>query len=329
MFDINKVRKLNKNTVYDFNLLRALEVFLAVAELGQMTRAATSLGITQSAVSQHLSNLESAYDTKLIDRKLKPMGLTLTGLALQQHAQQILRKVESVTSDLQQLERKHYPILRIGILPSLATLLSPMLIALARDRYQVQHVSLYADLANRHDQSLKNRQLDMVITSSAFYDMDELVRYPILNESFLLVIPPNYRKVECLSQLSHELPFIRFAATTPAGLLVDQHLRRCQIEIDRVIEADRTTMIMAGVSAGLGFAILSPTLLLDGIIEGMQLTIQSLPVQSLDRQITLVSRSQELDNIPEVFGQSVRETLQESLENRLDDTCLQAVQFLT
>lgn len=51
--------KIDQDPPYDFNLLRALEVLLAVAEYGQMTRAATALGITQSAVSQHLSNLES------------------------------------------------------------------------------------------------------------------------------------------------------------------------------------------------------------------------------------------------------------------------------
>ncbi|MCP4335875.1 MAG: LysR family transcriptional regulator [Gammaproteobacteria bacterium] len=48
-------RKTSRSDLY---LLRSLEVFLAIAEQGQMTRAAGKLGITQSAVSQHLSNLE-------------------------------------------------------------------------------------------------------------------------------------------------------------------------------------------------------------------------------------------------------------------------------
>lgn len=202
-----------------------------------------------------------------------------------------------------------------------------MLIAQAQDRFQVQHVSLYADLANRQDQSLKNRQLDMLITSSAFYEMDELTRYPILEESFLLVLPPNYRQVECLSELNLELPLIRFAATTPAGILIDQHLRRSRIEIDRVIEADRTTMLMAAVAAGLGFTILSPNLLLDGNIEGMQLTIQPLPLQPLSRSIVLLSRSMELDEIPLAFSLGVRDILKSAVTTRLDRTSQQAVQF--
>ena len=320
---------MSRSTSYDFNLLRALEVFLAVAEYGQMTRAAATLGITQSAVSQHLSNLESSYDTILIDRKLKPIGLTLTGLALQQHAQQILRKVETVNGDLQQLEHKQFPILRIGILPSIATLLTPMLIEQAREHFQVQHVSLYADLANRHDQLLKNRQLDMVITSSAFYDMDGLSRHPILEEQFLLVLPAGTSKVDSLIELNQHLPFIRFAETTPAGKLIDQHLRRCRVDIERVIEADRTTMLMASVAAGLGFAILSPTLLLDGITEGMQLTIQPLPLQPLSRSLILVSRNLELDDMSKQFSSNVRDILKAAVTQKLDEDCQQAVRFTT
>ncbi|MEM7291571.1 MAG: LysR family transcriptional regulator, partial [Pseudomonadota bacterium] len=105
----------------EFNLLRSLEVFLAVAEQGQLTRAASALNISQSAVSQHLQNLETAYATCLLDRQLRPMQLTLTGQALRQHALDILRKVESVNHDLAGLEQSLVPMLRIALLPSVAT----------------------------------------------------------------------------------------------------------------------------------------------------------------------------------------------------------------
>ena len=78
---------------HDFNLLRSLVVFLAIAEHGQMTRAAAALGISQSAVSQHLTNLESLCSTTLADRALRPMQLILTGEALRQHASDVLLRV--------------------------------------------------------------------------------------------------------------------------------------------------------------------------------------------------------------------------------------------
>ena len=235
-------------------------MFLAIAEQCQMTRAATFLGISQSAVSQHLANLETLYGLELVDRSLRPMQLTLTGQALHQHASEILRRVEMVNPDLNQINQPQIPLLRIGLLPSLATLLTPVLIGTARALYQVPQISLFADLSNTHQHLIKSRQVDLVVTSQAFFDLDGLVRYPILEESFLLLLPPGNDDFDGdLQRLAANLPMIRFSSTTPAGRLVDQHLRRCNVHIERHIDADRTTMIMAAVAAGHGFCILSPS----------------------------------------------------------------------
>ncbi|MEZ5760096.1 MAG: LysR family transcriptional regulator [Paracoccaceae bacterium] len=63
----------------DLNLFRAVEVFMAVAEMQQVTTAAHALGMTQSAASQHLKNLETAFGVKFIDRSQRPIALTHAG----------------------------------------------------------------------------------------------------------------------------------------------------------------------------------------------------------------------------------------------------------
>ena len=313
----------------DFNLLRALEVFLAIAEHGQLTRAASALGVTQSAVSQHLTNLESLYSTALLDRSLRPMQLTLTGQALRQHAMEILRQVETVTKDLDQIEQTHIPLLRVGMLPSLATLLTPVLIEQATLRYQVPSISLYADLSNVHQQLIKSRQVDLLVTSQPFYDLDGLARRSILEETFLLILPPEFGDFDGdLLQLAQRLPMIRFSPSTPVGLLIDQHLRRCRIDFERGFDADRTTMIMAAVEAGHGFSILSPTLLLDGIIEGMELTILPLPIKPLRRRIMLVNREEELDRLPRYLSRAIQDKLILAV-NELDPVVRESVDFTT
>ena len=300
------------NSHYDFNLLRSLEVFVAIAEHGQITRAAAALGLSQSAVSQHLSNLEANYDTTLVDRSLRPMRLTLTGEALRQHATDILQRVDLVNSDLDQIHRQHIPLLRIGLLPSLATLLTPTLIDTAKSLYQVPRISLFADLSNTHQQLIKSRRVDLLVTSQAFYDLDGLERHPILEERFLLLLPPGQAFDGDLEKLAAELPMVRFSPSTPTGLLVDQHLRRCNLHIERYYDADRTTMVMAAVAAGHGFCILSPTLLLDGLIEGMALEIMPLPLAPLGRRIMLVNRSGELDQLPQRLCEAIRARLGEA-----------------
>ncbi len=168
----------------------------------------------------------------------------------------------------------------------------------------------------------------MAISSRAFYELEGLHRYPILQEDFLLVLPAGHTEVKNLGQINQGLPLIRFAAATPVGLQVDLHLRRCEVDYPRILEADRTTMILAAVAAGQGFSILSPTLIFDGLLEGMALSIQPLPLPTLARQIYLVSRFQELADIPEIIEKQIREVLAETMSQQIDQHCCEAIKFL-
>jgi DNA-binding transcriptional LysR family regulator len=191
----------------------------------------------------------------------------------------------------------------------------------------VPTISLYADLSSTHEQMIKSRQVDLLVTSQPFYDLDGLARYPILDECFLLILPPELAGFDGdLEKLAASLPLVRFSPSTPVGALVDQHLRRCGIQIERSLDADRTTMIMAAVEAGFGISILSPTLLLDGIIEGMSLSIRPLPIAPLKRAIILVNRKGELDQLPRSLGEAIKRRLREA-STRLDCGARDAIEF--
>src|SRR5580704_19544808 len=59
--------------------LKALEVFVLVVESGGMTAAGQRLNLTQSSVSQTLSNLEQTLNLQLLDRSQRPPMLTPVG----------------------------------------------------------------------------------------------------------------------------------------------------------------------------------------------------------------------------------------------------------
>lgn len=204
-----------------------------------------------------------------------------------------------------------------------------MLIETARSLYAVPVISLHADLANVHQQMIKSRQVDLLVTSRAFYDLDGLNRIELMQENFPLVLLPEFGgQVDDLEKRAAESPMVRFSASTAAGLLVDQHLQACAAAVERCLDADRTTMIMAAVAAGQGFSILSPTLLLDGIIEGMQLRITRLALKPLKRAILLANRAGELDQLTRQLAQTLKQKLQSSMR-LLDPVAQQAVYFDT
>jgi len=70
--------------------LTALRSFVAVADLGGVTRAATALHLTQSAVSMQLKRLEESTGLDLLDRSARKIRLTAEGELLASYARKML-----------------------------------------------------------------------------------------------------------------------------------------------------------------------------------------------------------------------------------------------
>lgn len=315
-----------KRSSFDFNLLRALEVFSAIVETRNVTKAAQLLGITQSAASQHLHSLERAFDTKLIDRYARPIELTKAGMVLHERTGRILGEVEDLRSEMRRIESAPVPLLRIGMLASIATTLMPVVTELAAAQ-AIPEVSCFAGLANEHADLLRNRKADLVVTSDALYDASGLDRFHVMSEAFLLVTPRGFDgPKDDLSELAQSLPLVRFSAVTPLGRRTDQHLRRLRLDLPRVMDADRSSMVTAAVHAGRAFAIMTPTLLLDAVQEGMKLDVDPLPVAGFRREITVVSRTRELTDLPERLARAMAERLHQAI-GELGALCAESVDF--
>lgn len=68
----------------------AMNVFVKVAELGSFARAAERLGISTSACSRQVADLEAHLDTRLLNRTTRRLSLTESGQAFLERAQQVL-----------------------------------------------------------------------------------------------------------------------------------------------------------------------------------------------------------------------------------------------
>ncbi len=283
----------------DINLFRAVEVFMAVAELRQVTAAASALKITQSAASQHLKNLETIFGLPLFDRSTRPIAMTFAGEVLQRHGFRLLNQIDDLRRDMSHLGASSLPALRLGLLASIATTLTPGLYDLVGKEMKVPELILSAGLATDHFAALNDRRIDMAVTSERLQEGPGYSFTSLLEEPFFLILPSSYTgPTDDIHEIARSLSLARFGTSTPVGRRTDQHLQRCRLDLPRAIEADRTAMVMAGVITGKCFAILSPTLLIDGVAEGMRLHIKPLPFAPLKRTIRLVCRRDDLGDIP-------------------------------
>lgn len=80
--DISKTNKYNSSIRFSNEMVKTViqyEAFVKITETGSFTKAAESMGYTQSAVSQMIKTLEEELDTVLIHRSKKGIELSPTG----------------------------------------------------------------------------------------------------------------------------------------------------------------------------------------------------------------------------------------------------------
>lgn len=77
--------------------LRQIEVFVRVAELGSVSRAAQSLGMSNAAASRHLAAIEERLSVRLVERNTRRLWLTEAG-------QEFLSRCETLLGDLAEAE---------------------------------------------------------------------------------------------------------------------------------------------------------------------------------------------------------------------------------
>jgi DNA-binding transcriptional LysR family regulator len=117
--------------------LRHLRVFLAVVENGGQTRAAHSLGVSQSTVSETLISLERALGTELFRKGAKGKGAALTrsGEALLPHARRVLAVTGELVDQLAGVTTEVKATLSVAAVESISTYVLPPSLAALREKW--------------------------------------------------------------------------------------------------------------------------------------------------------------------------------------------------
>jgi DNA-binding transcriptional LysR family regulator len=102
-----------------------LEYFVAVAEEGQMTRAARRLDVAQPALSQAIAQLEAEFGLKLLDRHARGVSLTPAGVALYEKARMAVEANLDAAQTARSLARTQAGTIEFGFVGSPPGLDSP------------------------------------------------------------------------------------------------------------------------------------------------------------------------------------------------------------
>ena len=109
--------------------------YLKTIETGSITRAASELGYTQSAVSRMIADLEEAWNVPLLTRNRSGIEISAEGSQLLPILQSIVKGQEELTFAVGELHGLQSGLIRIGSFTSMATGWMPLMIKSFHEKY--------------------------------------------------------------------------------------------------------------------------------------------------------------------------------------------------
>lgn len=306
------------NKVPNLPNLNALKIFLTLAECGSMKTTAELYGVSMSAVSQTIAALESQLGCLLIDRKVRPLGLTLAGRLLAKDGSKLVLDAHRLTDTLQthSLESLN---LRIGFSESVSHSIAPFICAGLFKK--VKTFSAQTAMTQTLRDALLKRELDILISPERFDDESPFYRTALWTESYLLVLPKDEKPVHKLSELrklASRLPYIRFNVDSTDRIQSERIFRQLNIEQTESVGVESSFSMVGLVAQGLGWAIMPPW----GIWQGRDwignLQFQPIPQVSVKRTQWIVSASRGFETLAESIKNEAQKDYEKHLKPWLD-----------
>ncbi len=143
--------------------LRQLECARALAHYGHFGRAAESIGITQSGLTQNIKNLETHFGVMLFTRERSATRPTVFGNVVVRGAAQVLDRLASVEREIRLLDDLEMGELSVGVDPMLTnTLLTPALTALLKKHPKLRF-KVSSDGTGELLAGLQNGEIDLFV----------------------------------------------------------------------------------------------------------------------------------------------------------------------
>ena len=288
--------------------LKTLKVFITVADLANMTAAAKRLGLSQSAVSQAIRQLEECVGAVLIDRERRPLALTAAGAALRLRGGALVAEAETLFKTVREQAGGEAQTLRIGMVDSFAATIGPALIK--RLLSSAVHLHVSSGLSPGLGDALLERRLDMIVTTDLPDSEVAFECHRLLEESYVLLLPRQLAGDEpepTLSRLAAIAPLVRFHIDSHIGAQIERYLRAEGIVPPHRLEIDTAESLVAMVAADIGWALITPLCLLQARADPTAVTPMQLPGAGLNRALTLVSRRGEYGELPRTIAVSTAE----------------------
>ncbi len=150
--------------------LRQIEIFLAAAEFNNISRAAEHLGMSQSAASGALKELEHQFDTQLFDRVGKRLQINEQGKILRPDAIALMEQALGIERSLR--ESQAIGDIKVGATLTIGNYMAVAILQRFKGEYPNSHVDLDIENTEEITQKVLNFSLDIGLIEGEYAHPD-------------------------------------------------------------------------------------------------------------------------------------------------------------
>lgn len=172
---------------------RSLRYFVAVAEEGNLSRAAQRLFVSQPALTKQIKRLEAQLGAQLFLRSHTGMALTGPGRALAERAPSLLTCWERARREVKDAAVRAVRVLRVGFLASAANEATPRIVAEFARRLPGWRVDMRQGTWSDPSAGLVDGEVDVALLRLPFPGQDAFRVAELFTEPRCVALPATHR----------------------------------------------------------------------------------------------------------------------------------------
>jgi LysR family hca operon transcriptional activator len=240
--------------------LRHLRYFVAVVEEGSLTTAAElRLHTSQPSLSRQIRDLEYQVGAELLSRSVHGVELTAAGRAFLEHARLALAQVDAAGEAARRAAQPAKQTFALGFLTGQEMDWLPEAMRILRDELPNIEVTVSSQYSPDLAAALMRGKLDLAFLRPEPNVVD-LTFKTVTKEPLIVIMPSDHRLASHEAIRVQEIvgeTFISVSNTAPVlRTVIDEYLKRSDIDITPDHEVDNLAMAMSLVASTRGVALL-------------------------------------------------------------------------
>lgn len=267
--------------------IKQLEVFAAIARTENMTQAAATLHLTQSACSMALSSMETQLGGDLFDRHGKKLILNERGRVLFPKAANVITQIHEMQNlMISKTETKLAGEFVVGASTTIGNYLLPGLIGKYKDLHPQIKITMKIANTEQIIQKLLKFEIDIGMIEGNCYS-DDIEVIPWKKDALIIICAPQYALAAKRKPTLQDLHSAKWILRESGSGTREKFEEAMNGKVQPFLEFGNTEAIKQAVLAGVGISCISRSAVSD-LIKAGQLVELKTPYLNLIRDFYII-----------------------------------------